>query len=67
MSEWDHKYRLLKEGEVIQLGDQCDMCRDGWRDEPVWGDVPEHMIGRKAPDPSYPAHTWYRRLKELSR
>lgn len=25
------EYRILEKGELIQEGDEVDMCRDGWR------------------------------------
>ena len=61
----DKKYRLLKEGEIIQGGDEVDMCRDGWRDDPVW--VKAVCLGKKVPDSTYPSHRRYRReVKENS-
>ena len=59
---WDQKYRRLEFNEVIQEGDEVDMCRDGWRDPPKW--VKATLIGSRAPDPSFPSHRVYRRLKE---
>lgn len=56
-------YRILKFNEVICENDEYDSCRDNWRDDAKWKKVPEHMIGRLTPDPRYPAHTLYRRLK----
>ena len=52
-------YRRLETGEVIQDGDECDVCNDGWRDEPDWRQTT--CIGELAPDPSFPAHRQYRR------
>lgn len=52
-------YHYLQKDEIIQVGDECDNCNDGWRDEPVW--VPAKAIGEPAPDPGYPAHRRYRR------
>jgi len=54
------KYYYLKKGDIIQDGDEVDMCRDGWRDEPIW--VKATRVGEKAPDPRYPSHRIYRRL-----
>lgn len=54
------EYRHLKFGEVIEDGDEVDICNDGWRDEPKW--VPAKSIGQKAPDPRFPSHRVYRRL-----
>ena len=53
------KYRKLKKGEIIQAGDEVDMCRDPWRDDPKW--VPTTCVGELAPDPKMPAHRQYRR------
>jgi len=52
-------YRRLKHGEIIQAGDEVDSAADGWRDDPVW--VPTNCVGKRAPDPKYPAHRAYRR------
>ena len=53
------KYRRLKKGEVIREGDEVDGCADQWRDDPIW--EPTTCIGKRAPDPQYPAHRQYRR------
>jgi len=53
------KYRILREGEVIQKDDEVDVCADGWRDEPKW--IKASCIGQKAPNPNYPSHRIYRR------
>jgi hypothetical protein len=58
-SDWT-QYRQLEEGEIVQPGDQVDICRDGWRDEPRW--IPTDHVGQPAPDPRYPSHRRYRRL-----
>jgi hypothetical protein len=58
------QYYYLKKDEIIQEGDEVDMCRDGWRDDPKWEKV-KYRIGEKAPDPCYPSHTRYRRLAKL--
>lgn len=55
------EYRILQEGEIIEAGDECDACANGWRDPCKWEPAPPHMIGCKAGNPSYPAHTNYRR------
>ena len=55
------KYYYLKKGDIIQEGDEVDMCADGWRDEPKW--VKAISIGERAPDPSYPSHRIYRRKR----
>jgi len=58
---WNQRFRQLKAGELIEQGDEVDVCADGWRDEPQW--VPaRHTIGQPAPDPAFPAHRTYRRL-----
>ena len=54
------KYRILKEGEIVQHGDEVDDCRDGWRDAPQWVDAAED-VGRAAPDPQFPSHRKFRR------
>ena len=56
----------LKKGEIIQLGDESDVCRDNMKDPAKWTPVGQHMVGRPASDPAYPAHTQYRRLKTLT-
>lgn len=54
-------WRILENGEIIQPGDELDLCRDPWRDDPVWVVArPEH-IGQQASDPRYPAHVIVRR------
>ena len=63
MTSWDQRYRMLEKGEIIQEGDEVDACRDGWRDEPEW-EPALHCIGQEAPDPRFPSHRRYRRLKE---
>ena len=63
--EWDKRYRTLKEGEIIQDGDEVDCCRDGWRDEPVW--KPATCIGQLAPDSRFPSHRVYRRYRRLNK
>ena len=60
---WNDKYRMLNEGETIQDGDEVDVCADGWRDPPDW-QPSKHCIGEPAPNPNYPSHRVYRRLKE---
>ncbi len=56
------KYRLLEKDEVIQQGDEVDICNDGWRDEPKWRLT--GCAGKKAPDPKFPSHRKYRRKIE---
>lgn len=54
-------YRTLKKGEIIEAGDEYDACSNAWKDDANWKPAPEHMIGKPASDPKYPAHTIYRR------
>lgn len=56
-----YAYRSLKEGEVVQPGDELDCCRNPWRDYPVWRPAPQEDIGTRAPDPRYVSHRQYRR------
>jgi len=28
------KYYYLKKGDIIRKGDECDVCNDGYKDEP---------------------------------
>jgi len=61
----DKQYRTLDETDTIHLSDEVDMCRDGWRDDPIWKVVWNacpHMAGKHPSNPNYPAHTIYRRL-----
>jgi len=55
------EYYYLKEGEIIQPGDEVDVS-NGWHDEPKWEVT--NCAGEKAPDPSYPSHRIYRRRLE---
>jgi hypothetical protein len=56
---WDHRYRPLKEGEVILATDET------LNDETLeWEKA--RPVGQKAPDPAYTSHRWYRRLKDRS-
>ena len=57
---WDQRYRQLKEGELILPTDQCDMCRDGWRDPADWR-ITRCREGERAPNPMFPSHRKYRR------
>lgn len=53
---WDHRYRRLEEGEIIQEGDQClTDSHLGW--QPA-----KHTVGQRAPNPAYTSHRVYRRL-----
>lgn len=64
---WDNRYRMLQHGEIIEPGDERDVCRDPWRDDPVWVPAPSGDIGTAAPDPKYVSHRRYRRLAEEAR
>lgn len=48
-------YYYLAANEVIQSGDECDMCTDGWRDDPEWAEVHPDSVGKRAPDPAFPS------------
>ena len=52
-------YRILEFNEIIQEGDEVDMCDDPWRESPLW--KPTIFIGGRVPDPRFPAHRIYRR------
>ncbi len=54
------EYRLLINGEIIKDGDEADASRS-FHDEAKWKPVAKHSIGKKASDPTFPAHTIYRR------
>ena len=57
---WDNRYRPLREGETILLGDEClTDSHLGW--QPA-----KHDTGGKAPDPNYTAHRMYRRLRDAT-
>lgn len=54
------KYYLLKEGEIIQDGDEVEMSNT-IHDPAKW--IPAaNTVGQAAPDPAYPSHRKYRRL-----
>lgn len=54
------KYYYLKEGEIIQVGDEVEMPNN-IHDPAKW--IPaSNTIGQTAPDPAYPSHRKYRRL-----
>lgn len=53
---WDHRYRQLQEGEIVQHGDEV-LCDKEW--EPAG-----RTVGSPAPSPLYTSHRKYRRLKE---
>lgn len=61
MIDWDPRYRMLEDGEIVQAGDEVDACRDGWRDEPKW-EPAINSVGHPAPNPAYPSHRRFRRL-----
>jgi hypothetical protein len=55
-----NKYYYLKEGEIVQEGDEVEISAN-WNDPPKW--VPAvRSVGSPAPDPSFPAHRKFRRL-----
>jgi hypothetical protein len=56
--KWDHRYRPLATGEIIEAGDEClTDSHLGWHPA-------KHCIGEPAPDPAYTSHRMYRRLKQ---
>lgn len=55
------EYYYLKEGDIIQEGDEIDTCNDQWRDWPVWKKVSKESIGKPASDPQFVSHCHYRR------
>lgn len=56
---WNPKYRILKEGEIINEGDQFMVSSAmGWMDAQI-------TIGAKAPNPQYASHAIYRRLNKV--
>lgn len=52
---WDHRYRRLEWGEIIQEGDECQNDDGTWK--------LGICVGQRAPDPNYTSHRVYRRLK----
>ena len=55
---WDHRYRLLDEGETIRSTDEClTDAHLGWR---VDGG---RCAGKLAPSPLYTSHRVYRRKR----
>lgn len=57
------KYRLLQKGEVILKTDEMFDCgNDNYNNDGVWVPTPKCVIGKKASDPQYPAHTLFRRI-----
>ncbi|MEQ8227920.1 MAG: hypothetical protein RIA64_07530 [Rhodospirillales bacterium] len=60
--EWDKRYRQLENGEIIKADDESLETDHPWHGgNEHWKRVPPHMVGRKASDPLYPAHSVYRR------
>ena len=56
------KYRLLKKDEeILESDDMLDCGNDNYNNEGVWVKAPSCVVGKKASDPQYPAHTQYRR------
>jgi len=62
---WDKRYRMLKKGELVEMGDEVDACADGWRDPPDW-QAAVNSVGERAPDPQYPAHRLFRRVCSIN-
>lgn len=52
---WDHRYRRLEEGEIIEEADEHMLDDGSWE--------LTNCAGQKAPNPNYTSHRWYRRLK----
>ena len=57
-------YRVLENGEIIQEGDEYDASINPMKDAIDWRPVEVSRIGEIAPDPQFPAHTLFRRIKE---
>lgn len=55
----EEEYYYLKEGEIIQEGDEVEMSV-GQNDPPLW--VKTKCAGQKAPSPAYISHRKYRRI-----
>lgn len=53
------KYYYLKEGDIIQEGDECEVSNN-WNDPEKWVDAGP-TVGQRAPNPNYIAHRKYRR------
>jgi hypothetical protein len=53
---WDDRYRLLREGEIVEVGDEI------LNDNGTW-EAAFYSIGQAAPDPRYTSHRQFRRLK----
>lgn len=56
----EKEYYYLKEGDVIQEGDEVEVSSN-FNDLPRWEKA--KFAGQKAPDPAYISHRKYRRLK----
>lgn len=54
---WDHKFRRLEMGEIVQLGDEVQNDDGSW-------DLATRSIGAPAPDPSYTSHRVFRRISQ---
>lgn len=57
LSQW----RILEKGEIIQFGDEMDQSVDPCHDVAKWEPVSDLLVGKRAPDPSYPSHRTFRR------
>lgn len=55
------KYYYLKEGEIVEEGDEVEMSAS-WKDPAKW--VKTNCAGHEAPNPHFTAHRKYRRLKK---
>lgn len=55
---WDQRYRMLREGEVIQPTDEVEVHYPY-----LWQAPNQRTIGRPAPSPLYTSHRRYRRLR----
>ena len=58
MSGWDHRYRMLDEGEIIRASDECQ------HDDGSWPCDNGRCAGQPAPSPAYTSHRIYRRRKD---
>ena len=55
-------YRNLEKDEIILSTDEMLDCgNDNYNNDGDWITAPSNMVGEKASDPQYPAHTLYRR------
>ena len=60
--DWNKvEFRNLKKGEMTQVGDYAEVS-NGFNAPEKWRIVSDSSRLRAAPDPSFPAHTMYRRI-----